>query len=184
MKIAVSQIHKDALQQPMTFDREVDVSEIETLENDILKAFPVHVVGSIVLQGEEMIFSFNISGKVILPCALTLVEVPYEFDIDAVEIFTTASTLTEEDEEDEVHLVDGEVINLTPLIKENILLDIPYRVYSKNEEVLRNALVQGEGWELVEESEEFKEVEEDKEQPIDPRLKKLKQFMDKNNNEK
>lgn len=179
MKFAVSQIQKDALQQPMTFDREVDVSEIETLENDILKAFPVHVVGSCVLQGEEMIFSFNISGKVILPCARTLVEVPYEFDIDAVEIFTTASTMTEEDEEDEVHFVEGEVINLTPLIKENILLDIPYRVYSKNEEVLRNALVQGEGWELVEESDAV--VDEDREQPIDPRLKKLKQFMDKNN---
>lgn len=181
LKFAVSQIQKDALQQPMTFDREVDVSEIETLENDILKAFPVQVVGSVVLQGEEMIFSFNISGKVILPCARTLVEVPYDFDIDALEIFTTASTMTEEDEEDEVHFVDGEVIDLTPLIKENILLEIPYRVYSKNEEVLRNALVQGDGWELVEESEE---VKEDKEQPIDPRLNKLKQFMDKNNNEK
>lgn len=131
LKFAVSQIQKDALQQPMTFDREVDVSEIETLENDILKAFPVHVVGSVILQGEEMIFSFNISGKVILPCARTLVEVPYAFDIDAVEIFTTASTMTEEDEEDEVHFVEGEVIDLTPLIKENILLDIPYRVYSK-----------------------------------------------------
>ncbi|HLR15347.1 MAG TPA: YceD family protein [Bacillota bacterium] len=181
LKFAVSQIQKDALQQPMTFDREVDVSEIETLENDILKAFPVHVVGSVVLQGEEMIFSFNISGKVILPCARTLVEVPYDFDIDALEIFTTALTMTEEDEEDEVHFIDGEVIDLTPLIKENILLEIPYRVYSKNEEVLRNALVQGDGWELVEESEE---VEEDEEQPIDPRLNKLKQFMDKNNNEK
>src|SRR5699024_10675425 len=113
-------------------------------ENDILKTFPVHVVGSCVLQGEEMIFSFNISGKVILPCALTLVEVPYEFDIDAVEIFTTATDMTEDDEEDEIHFVDGESLDLAPSIKERILLDIPYRVYSKNKEDLQNALVQGE----------------------------------------
>ena len=182
LKFAISQIRKDALQQPFIFDREVDVSEIETLENDILKTFPVHVVGSCVLQGEEMIFSFNISGKVILPCALTLVEVPYEFDIDAVEIFTTATNMTEDDEEDEIHFVDGESLDLAPSIKERILLDIPYRVYSKNKEDLQNALVQGEGWELVEETEQSEEQGDD-EQPIDPRLKKLQEFMDKKKDE-
>lgn len=176
MKFALSQIRKDALREPLTFDREVDVSEIETLENDILKAFPVHVVGSCVLQEPEVIFSFNVSGKVILPCARTLVEVPYTLDIDAIEIFTTAENMTEEDDEAEIHFVDGEVIDLAPFIIENILLNIPYRVYSKNKEDLRDALVKGDGWEVVDES-DIDEV--DGEQPIDPRLKKLQQFMDK-----
>lgn len=180
LKIAVSQIRKEALYQPFTFDRHVDVSEIETLENDILKSFPVHVVGSCMLQGEEMIFSFNIVGQVTLPCARTLVEVPYDFDIDATEIFSNAADMTKEDEENEIHFIDGEVIDLTPFIKEHILLDIPYRVYSKNEEDFKNALVQGEGWQVIEEAD--LEAENDV-QPIDPRLKKLQKFIDKNNNE-
>lgn len=180
LKIAVSQIRKEALYQPFTFDRYVDVSEIETFENDILKAYPVHVVGSCMLQGEEMIFSFNIVGQVTLPCARTLVEVPYDFDIDAFEIFSKAEDMTEEDEENEIHSIDGEVIDLAPLVKENILLDIPYRVYSKNEEDLKKALVQGDGWQVIEEE----DLEEDNEvQSIDPRLKKLQEFKNKKNDE-
>lgn len=181
MKFTISQIRKEALQQPFSFDREVDVSEIETLGNDIIQSFPVHVQGTCALQGEEIIFSFNISGKVILPCARTLVEVPYHFDIAAMEIFTAAmSTNSYEEDNDEVHIVEGEVIDLSPFVMENILLDIPYRVYSKNEEDLQNALMQGEGWEVVDES----DIEVDTgEQPIDPRLKKLQRFIDKNNKE-
>lgn len=181
MKFSVSQIRKEAFLEPFSFDREVDVSEIETLNNDIIKAFPVHVHGTCTLQGEEFMFSFTISGRVIIPCARTLVEVPYPIDIAAFEIFTTAPVITEEEEEEEIHLIEGEVIDLLPLIKENILLNIPYRVYSENEEDLEQAIVQGDGWEIVDEA----DIEQDDEkQPIDPRLKKLQQFIDKNNNEK
>ncbi len=177
----MSQIRKEALQEPFSFDKEVDVSDIETLNNDIIKAFPVHVHGSCTLQGEEFMFSFTISGRVILPCARTLVEVPYTFDITAFEVFTTAPVITEEEEEEEIHLVEGDVIDLLPLIKENILLDIPYRVYSKNKEDHEQALVQGNGWEVVDGA----HIEQENvEQLIDPRLKKLQQLIAKNNNEK
>lgn len=182
MKFSLSQIRKEAFEQPFSFDRKADVSEIESFNNDILKTFPVRVHGTCTIQGEEFLISFTISGRVILPCARTLVEVPYSFDIAAFEVFTTSPAISEEDEEDEIHLVEGDGIDLLPLVKENILLNIPYRVYSENEEDLQQALVQGYGWEVVDEADNIDQ--EDKEQLIDPRLKKLQQFIDKNNNEK
>ena len=60
----------------------------------------------------------------------TLADASYPFDIQADEVFTTATYLTEDEVEDEIHPIEGEVLDLTPLIKENILLEVPYRVFS------------------------------------------------------
>lgn len=111
----------------------------------------------------------------ILPCARTLADVAYPFNITEVEVFSESPYYGKEEEENEIHQVQGEVIDLTPCIYENILLAIPFRVYS-DEEVLKTALMKGEGWELSLESDEEEQSKEDK--PIDPRLKKLQSLLD------
>lgn len=173
MKFALGQIRKNAHQKPSSFGDMVDVSELETMNNDIREIKPVQVEGNYSLQGEHIIFSFKIKGEMILPCARTLVDVPYPFEISANEIFTTSDYYT--DDEDEIHSVDGEVINLTPYIKENILLSTPYRVYAKEVNATDEDIApdKGNGWEVVSEA----KVEE----KIDPRLKKLESLLkDKN----
>ncbi|WP_369813163.1 YceD family protein [Virgibacillus halodenitrificans] len=111
-----------------------------------------------------------------LPCARTLVDVPYPFDIKADEVFTTSSYYTEEEEEDEIHPVKGEVLDLTPLIKENILLEVPFRVFSDGENNQQGAPKKGQDWEFV--------SEEKKEKTIDPRFKKLETLLEKNKKDK
>lgn len=176
MKFTLGEIKKKALHQPFIFDEEVDVSELETMNNDIRELKTARVYGICTMQGDEIIFSMTISGKMILPCARTLVDVPYSFEFTADEVFSISPYYGEEEEENEIHLVEGEVIDLTPYIKENILLDVPFRVFSDDEEAKKNAPVEGEGWEFA--------AEEKQEKTIDPRLRKLQSFFADNEKEK
>lgn len=176
MKFLLNEIKKNAQNKPFTFDREMDASELARANsNDIRDISTVRVQGNCVLDGDQFIFTLHISGEMILPCARTLEDVNYPFDVKEVEVFSESPYYGEEEEEEEIHQVEGEVIDLAPLIYENIILATPYRVYS-DEDVLKNALTKGDGWELSLENESEEQREDD--QKIDPRLKKLKKLLD------
>lgn len=169
MKFSLMEIKNNAFKGPYPFDGIVDVSDISKMNNDIRRIDPVKVNGFCTVDKDEYIFSFHVKGKMVLPCARTLVDVPYPFEFDATEIFTTSPIINTEDEENGVHQVDDEMLDLTPYIKENIILETPYRVFS-NEKPLEA----GEGWTFRDE-EDFKKEQEER---IDPRLAKLQQLLD------
>lgn len=179
VKFSLSQIRKNAYDQPFHFSGEVDISEIASLNNDIRQASVAHVSGNCVIEGDEFVFTLNITGSLILPCARTLVDVDYVFDIEAIEVFSDSPHYGTEEEENDIHPIESELIDLTPLIKENILLNLPYRVYSKNEADLKSAVTDGEGW-VLQTEDEFLEKSEAKEEStqIDPRLQKLQSLLE------
>jgi|SRR5690625_736023 len=172
MKISTIEIRNNVHHGPFTFDQLVNVSELESLNNDIKQIDPVRVKGMCTVDKDELIFTFTIEGKMILPCARTLVDVPYPFSFQATEIFSTSPGLDEEDKEDGVHLLTEELLDLTPYIMENIVLQTPYLVFSDEK-----TLEEGEGWAFLEEEDH----EKGKQNKIDPRLAKLKKLLDKDN---
>jgi len=174
LKFTLGEIRKNAFNDSFSFEGEIDVSDLVNLHNDIRKITPVRVQGNYALDGEEIIFTLNMSGEMILPCARTLVDVPYTFDIHEVEVFTTSLYIGEDEEENEIHPVEGEVIDLGPCIKENIMLAVPYRVFSDDEEAVKNAPFEGEGWTYT-----LEEDEDDVERKdvVDPRLQKLQKLL-------
>ncbi|MDY0408091.1 YceD family protein [Paracerasibacillus soli] len=145
MKFTLGQIKKSAHSKPFEFAGDVDVSELEKMNNDIRKIGFVHVKGSCILNGEQITMDFAIAGTMILPCARTLVDVEYPFTIQAKEYFTTSPYYGEDEEEQEIHPVHGEVLDLTPYIKENILLEVPFRVFSENTDA-SEVPHSGQGW--------------------------------------
>ncbi|WP_407268088.1 YceD family protein [Radiobacillus sp. PE A8.2] len=157
--------------EPVKFEEDVDVSEIKDMNNDIRSIEPVHVKGFATMQGNEITFHFTIDGTMTLPCARTLVDVNYPFHIDTREIYSTSPYYKVEDDS-EIHPVDGEMLDLTPYIKENVLLEVPFRVFSDDEKAQENAITKGEGWEL--------KSEHKTEKKIDPRLQKLQSLLDDN----
>ena len=169
MKFSISEIQKNAFDGPVLFDETVDVSELESLNNDIRQIDPVQVKGMCTVDGDELIFNFAIKGKMTLPCARTLVDVIYPFDFQVTEVFTTSTIVDEDDEEDEVHQIREETLDLIPYIKENIVLETPYRVFSDEK-----PLEEGEGWSFHEE-ETFEKEQKEK---IDPRFAKLQKLLD------
>ncbi|RCW70815.1 YceD family protein [Saliterribacillus persicus] len=170
MKFYLQKIRQSG-SEPFIFDEKIDISDIKDLPNDIRHIDPVHVKGQGRMERDEIVFQFQIVGSMILPCARTLVDVPFPFSIDVEERFTTKSYV-EEDEDSDIHPVLGEVIDLTPYIKEHVILVMPMRVFADDKVVQDHMLKQGEGWEVISE-----EKSNDK---IDPRLKKLEALLDDN----
>ncbi|WP_208589342.1 YceD family protein [Gracilibacillus suaedae] len=171
MKLYIQKL-KQSQGEPVSFREEVDISDIVNLDNDIRRIEPVLVDGTARMDGDDITCDFQIQGAMILPCARTLVDVSYEFSIHAIESFTTSSFR----EEEEVHLVNGEVLDLTPFIKENVLLETPLRVFADDEKLEANTMKEGKGWTLV--------TEEEQSEKVDPRLEKLKSLLDDKSNEK
>ncbi|GAA0445918.1 DUF177 domain-containing protein [Lentibacillus halophilus] len=167
MKIPIGHIKKNDSNGPYWFDEQVDVSELETMNNDIRNIGSVHVHGSADDQGNDIVFTFNIEGDMVLPCARTLADVPYSFNVDAVEIFSESPS--NDETENDIHPIEEEVLDLTPLIKENILLEVPYRVFSDDDEIIDQAVFEGEGWNFTTEDQQQKKT--------DPRMKKLEQLL-------
>jgi uncharacterized protein len=162
-------LQKIKSQAPYQFEGEVDVSELEELNNDIRRIPPVTIKGEATIRGDHITFHFDITGTMILPCARTLVDVEYQFTINCIEVFSTSQYHIEG--ADEIHEINGEVLDLTPYIKENILLEVPLQVFASNDEETSNNPDEGQGWQFVDEKKQ-------KEQKVDPRLEKLSQFFD------
>ncbi|WP_017471786.1 YceD family protein [Amphibacillus jilinensis] len=172
MKISIQKILQTDLYR---FEENVDLSDLESLNNnDIREIGAVSVTGTASVQGKTITCQFTIAGTMILPCARTLVDVPYPFKINVVELFSIDTYYKEEDES-EIHPVHGEVLDLDPFIKENVLLEIPFRVYADAEEIEANALSAGNGWTVI--------SEEEQEEKIDPRFEKLQSLLNKDKNE-
>lgn len=176
IRFSITELKNKAVDEPLYFDETVDVSELAVLDNnDIRKIDPVKVKGFATVERSEILFSFSIEGEMILPCARTLVDVPYPFSIQATEIFSTEKQLNENEQETGVHQIFEEMLDLTPYIKENIILEMPYRVFSNEE-----ALDKGTGWKFYIED----EYEKHESEKVDPRLAKLQQLLDHNNDNK
>ena len=170
LQFSIAELTKEAADGPFYFDAMVDISDLASMKsNDIRSIEDVHVKGFVVADKLEFIFSFTINGEMILPCARTLVDVPYAFNFQADEVFSEVPQ-SQDDDEEEVHYVSGEMLDLTPYIKENIILQMPYRVFSDEAGVQ-----EGEGWDFYDED----SFQQEKSQKVDPRLAKLQQLMDK-----
>jgi len=159
---------------PYPFSNKVDVRELIDMNNDIRDISDVNVKGEAIVRGHTFTFRYEIVGEMILPCARTLVDVPYSFHIQAVNRFSTEEYVAANDED--IEHIDRETLDLLPLIKENILLEVPIRVFSeeaKNEDFSKD----GDGWNLYLEDEHEEIKEEEKKEKVDPRLASLKQFL-------
>ncbi|MBQ9013770.1 MAG: DUF177 domain-containing protein, partial [Bacilli bacterium] len=119
---------------------------------------PVKVNGFLYNNDEEYELNINIKGEMILPCARTLKDVKYPFDIDVNEII-------DEKNEFDVKIIQNR-LDIFPIIWQYILVDIPLRVLHPD---AKEKPLQGSGWRLI--------TEDDKKEKIDPRLEGLSKFI-------
>ncbi|KGP72445.1 YceD family protein [Pontibacillus yanchengensis] len=170
MKFPLQKLKAATDAEPLRFENDVDISELEQMNNDIRSIPPVHVKGSAVTRGEEITFTFTVAGSMTLPCARTLTDVEYPFSFEVSEVFSLSRY--HQEGEEEIHEIDGEILDLTPYIKENVILEVPLQVFA-DEKVLDNAPEEGQGWQLV--------TEQKQEEKVDPRLAKLQNLLNEEN---
>ncbi len=112
---------------------------------------------------ERVYANLSITGVMIVPCSITLDDVEVAFHSDAEEVFSFGKC-----SEEEVHEAKGEVIELLPVIFQQILMEIPLTARKPG----IKEYPQGEGWKVIREE----DLQRSKEKEIDPRLAKLREF--------
>ncbi|KKB39241.1 YceD family protein [Bacillus thermotolerans] len=170
MKWSVIQLQKFR-DKGLEIDEMVDMSHLTSRDTDIRKLAPVHIEGRADIGTNKVTFHLNVEGQMVLPCSRTLVDVDYPFNFSLTETYLLKASLAEEYQESEsVHLVQGDVIDLQPVLEEEILLAVPMQVIS--EEADEHVLSSGKGW-------DYKDAESDTEEEakVDPRLAGLADFF-------
>ena len=107
---------------------------------DIRKLSDISVIGEISVDFEDNIYlELNLKGKMILPCAVSLEDVEYEFN-----------TLIEENigNFEEIYKNNKNSLDILPILWENIVLEIPIRVVAES---VKPSNTSGDGWELISE---------------------------------
>lgn len=121
-------------------DNDFTLDESFYKNTDIRKLESLHVCGIINIDYEDNInFNLNITGKMILPCAVTLKNVEYDFNTNIDENIGRF---------EEIYKNNKNTLEISEILWENIVLEIPIRVVSKDIEPSNTS---GDGWELISE---------------------------------
>ena len=141
MNIDIVRLNND-IDKNILIDTTYSFSKKEMEGTDLLKLDNVKIIGELhknVLG--NVVLSAEVSGVMVIPCAVTLKPVEYPFSLiidDEIE------KLYENIEEKTTNLQN--TIDILPIIWENILMEIPMRVVSPDAE---NIKLSGNGWKLV-----------------------------------
>ncbi|WP_203362214.1 YceD family protein [Bacillus sp. REN10] len=174
MKWSIIQLQKFR-DKGLVLDELVDMSVLQERDPQIRNVAPVHVTGRTDISPEKVTFHLQVKGQMTLPCSRTLVDVEYPFDFQMTETFLLKPSLfSEYGDEDEIHKVQGDVIDLAPILEEAILLEVPMQVLSEDAD--QHVIPSGKGWEYH--SQEQSVSKEEKK--VDPRLAGLADFFKSN----
>ncbi|WP_100330813.1 YceD family protein [Bacillus xiapuensis] len=173
MKWSIIQLQK-LREKGLILDELADMQSLKDRDPQIRDITPVHVTGKADISPEKVTFHLQVEGQMILPCSRTLVDVEYPFDFQMTETFLLKPSLFDESEDEEsLHKVQGDVIDLAPVLEEAILLEVPMQVFSEDAD--QHLIQSGKGWEYHQEEQLSKE-----DKKVDPRLAGLADFFKSN----
>lgn len=132
MKWSINELNK-LQNKGLQIDETIQLTDMRGALSEVRDISPVKVTGRADLGSSKAVFHLTLSGTLILPCARTLVDVPFPFEIHTTETFLLKPNADFEMEED-VHHVQEDIVDLIPVIKENILLEVPMQVFSDSVE--------------------------------------------------
>ena len=170
LKWTISQLQKYR-NKDFLFDETILVEDLKQDDPTIREVSPMHISGRGDIDSTKVTFHFKIDGYLILPCSRTLVDVKLPINVETTETFLLQDAVYQTEEE--VHQVKGEMIDLIPIIREILLLEIPMQVFCEDAENGDAAPQSGKDWEVISEEAESKR--------IDPRLAGLAKFFDNDN---
>lgn len=159
MNIDITKL-KNSMQMTIDINEEINFNKEDIKAADMLDLTSVKVVGQISKDSlDNYNVILNVTGKMVLPCAVTLKPVDYPFNINIDETFS------EDAEEMSKKIKNFEnTIDILPIVWENILMEIPMRVVSPEASLEK---MEGDGWKVITEDS----------QNINPELAKLKDLL-------
>lgn len=172
MKWAIHQLSKYR-HDGMPIDEFVQLDEVMERNPDIRKISPVHVKGHCTFGAAQMTCHFHLTGTLTLPCARTWEDVEYPIDIETVELFSWSDVHKDNDED--IHFVEGGVIDVNPVLEELIEVEVPLQVFK--EDASHHPHTGGKDWSYLTD-EELSAKKENEPKKSDPRLADLAKYFD------
>ena len=177
-------IHLEGLLQEKDANRSFDVSlklpDLTWQEEPISFIKPLSVSGLIVNRGDVLDLNADVKGNVSLQCGSCLesYEQPLDFSFDTRLMKSSVESISDESDWDEdsgdVFLFEGNNVDLTQIVKEFILLELPMLRRCKED---CKGLCSDCGTNLNHETCKCFHTEDDDSDHVDERLKVLKDFF-------
>lgn len=154
MNIDITKL-KSGIKEEIEIDFKYSFSKEELKNTEIISLDDVLIKGIICYNYGSYYISLDIEGEFVLPCSLTLspVNVPLNTHVEG----------NLEDILKEIGQNLTNILDIFPIIWENILMEVPLKVTSSNP-IIKTS---GEGWRLI--------TEEEKR--VNPELEKLKELL-------
>ncbi len=168
MKWSKTEILRSA-DKALVLDEEIAFSPATFDGNDRLRKLEkVHVTASGLWDANQNVLRvhLDVSGVMVVPCAITDEDVLVEFKTEDDPVFAFGKT----DDEEAIE-VKGDTVELMPVVYPLIMMEIPLKVVKPG---LKD-YPKGDGWEVLTEEEYLRE----KQSQIDPRLAKLRDYKPK-----
>jgi len=172
MKWSIHQLSKYR-QNGMPIDAEVRIDDVKIRNHEIRAISLVRLKGHCSIGNSEMTCQFTMTATLTLPCARTWEDAEYPIEVETVEVFSWIDPELRGDDDTDIHYIDGEVIDLTPVLEELVLLEVPMQVFKEGTE---GTVQGGKNWSYSTEEEVSQKVND--ERKVDPRLADLAKFFD------
>lgn len=142
---------------------------------------PVKVTGTIAKDQRGVIATIHVATTVTLPSSrsLTAVAVPVTFTFAEYYVSEHEQDLSRFTNDDVVIQPENDVVDLATAVAENIVLHLPLKVLSPEEERGGNFQT-GNDWQVISEE----QLTSQRRETVDPRLAKLKDFFADENGDK
>lgn len=176
MKWSIHQLRKFK-QGAIPLDEVVDLGSVKERNSEIRAISPVQLTGYCTVSSKKISFHFHLEGALTLPCARTWEDVHFPFSIESEEEYSWDEYELAND--DEMHPVQGEIIDPMPVFEELILLAIPMQVYCDDADKMTEA--SGTGWSYTTDEKYSEQLAEEQEKKTDPRLADLARFFEPDN---
>lgn len=129
----------------------VDISSTIEFPSEFLEGTNIRGIKNAYVKGkisidyeDELVSDLLVTGTFILPCAITLEDVDYEFSVNIEENMGKFN---------DFYNKNKNILDILPFIWENIVSEVPIRVVKDG---ARPQKLNGEGWELVSDDESLR----------------------------
>ncbi len=163
--------------EPFKIAEVIDAASIVKAKNgNVISVSPANVNGFFLLDQLGVFGNFKIEATVILPSTRSLkpVKVPLNFGVNEYYVDAAEHDLSRFEQTDVVVQLKDGLLDLAEVVADNLLIHLPSRILTAEEENGNWPLPKGKDWQLLEEGQKLKTG-----QTIDPRLAKLKDFFKK-----
>lgn len=148
----------------LSFDQELDLlKSLQERNPEILDLSQLRAVGKVMYENGLYFLDYQLSYEITLASSRSLEPVVLQESYPVAEVFGDAEEATSLSEEEALYLlpIEGDGISLKDSVADNILLEIPLKVLTPEEEA-EESMPQGQSWQVLSEEEYAQQLAEAK----------------------